>query len=84
MHGRSIFFGECGAYTRAPLDSRVRYTAVVARAAESCGWRWSYWQFDSDFVLYVIPAKQWVEPIRDALIPPSPAASLRPAKGPQG
>ena len=49
-------------------------TAAVARLAESLGWSWAYWQFDSDFILYDIPAKRWVEPIRDALIPPRAAA----------
>jgi len=41
----------------------------VARAAEKRGWAWSYWQFDRDFIVYDIDEDQWVEPIRDALIP---------------
>ena len=68
--GRPIFLGEFGTYDKAPMESRVRYTTAVARAAERQGWSWAYWQFDSDFILYDIPRDCWVEPIRDALILP--------------
>lgn len=73
-HRRPIYVGEFGAYDKGAMAARVRYTAAVARQAESHGWSWAYWQFDSDFILYDIPAKRWVEPIRDALIPPRAAA----------
>lgn len=66
---RPIFVGEFGAYDKAPMDSRARYTDAVARLAESLGWSWAYWQFDKDFVLYDIPKDAWVEPILHALIP---------------
>ena len=69
---RPIFLGEFGAYDKAPMDSRVRYTSAVARAAESLGWSWAYWQFDSDFIVYDIDADRWVQPIHDALIPSEP------------
>lgn len=78
-HHRPIFLGEFGAYDKAPMESRVRYTDAVARTAESLGWSWAYWQFDSDFILYDIPAGRWVEPIRDALIPTSAPAKALPA-----
>jgi endoglucanase len=51
------------------MSSRARYTAAVARKAESLGWSWAYWQFDSDFVVYDIPKDRWVEPIHRALVP---------------
>ncbi len=66
---RPILLGEFGAYDKAPLESRVRYIAHVARTAESLGWAWTYWQFDSDFIVYDIDRDQWVEPILKALIP---------------
>jgi endoglucanase len=47
----------------------VRWTAAIARAAEARGWAWTYWQFDSDFVVYDIEKGRWVEPILRALIP---------------
>lgn len=68
-HDRPIFLGEFGAYDRADMASRVRYVSFVAREAERMGWSWAYWQFDSDFIVYDIPNKKWVTPIRDALIP---------------
>jgi endoglucanase len=69
-HDRPLFLGEFGAYDKAPMASRVRYTDAVARTAESFGWSWAYWQFDSDFILYDIDRDAWVQPIRDALAPP--------------
>ena len=68
-HDRPILLGEFGAYDNAPMESRVKYTAAVARAAEKRGWAWSYWQFDSDFVVYFIDQDEWNEPIHRALIP---------------
>ncbi|HVN81501.1 MAG TPA: glycoside hydrolase family 5 protein [Terriglobia bacterium] len=68
-HHRPILLGEFGAYEKAPMESRARYTEHVARTAESLGWAWTYWQFDDDFILYDIDKDQWVEPIRKALIP---------------
>lgn len=69
QHKRPVFLGEFGAYDKGPMDSRARYTAAVARAAEKRGWSWAYWQFDSDFILYDINKDCWVEPIRQALVP---------------
>ena len=68
-HDRPLLLGEFGAYDKAPMDSRARYTAAVARAAEKLGWSWAYWQFDSDFVLWDMKRDAWVEPILHALIP---------------
>jgi len=73
-HDRPILLGEFGAYDRggADIDSRVRYTSAVARAAESLGWAWTYWQFDSDFVVWDMSANDWVRPIWKALVPDAP------------
>lgn len=75
---RPLFLGEFGAYDRGPMDSRVRWTAAVARAAEARGWSWAYWQFDGDFILYDAKRESWVEPILKALIPNSPATDGKP------
>lgn len=66
---RPIYLGEFGAYEKADMASRARYTAALARHAESLGWSWSYWQFDSDFVVYDIDQDRWVAPLLNALIP---------------
>jgi endoglucanase len=66
---RPIFLGEFGAYDKAPMDARVRYTAAVARAAEARGWPWAYWQFEGDFGVWDMAADRWVEPLHRALVP---------------
>lgn len=68
-NNRPILLGEFGAYDRGDMDSRVRYTSHVARTAESLGWAWTYWQFDSDFIVYDMAKDAWVEPILRALVP---------------
>ena len=69
QHQRPLYLGEFGAYDKADMASRTRYTSFVARHAESLEWSWGYWQFDSDFVLYDIDNDAWVTPLRDALLP---------------
>ena len=76
---RPLFLGEFGAYDKAPMESRARYLASVAQAAEQRGWSWAYWQFDSDFILYDIGRDSWIEPIRRALIPAAVAAPPQPS-----
>ncbi len=66
---RPIYLGEFGAYDKADMASRARYTDAIARHAERLGWSWGYWQFDSDFVVYDIERDGWVTPILNALIP---------------
>jgi len=68
-HNRPLTLGEFGAYEKADLASRVRWTNYIARQAEARGWSWSYWQFDSDFIVYDIDKGEWVLPILKALIP---------------
>jgi endoglucanase len=68
-NNRPLYLGEFGAYDKAPMASRVSYTDAVARTAESLGWSWAYWQFDSDFILWDMKRDAWVEPILHALIP---------------
>lgn len=68
-HNRPIFLGEFGAYDKGDMASRVRYTSFLTRHAETLGWSWSYWQFDSDFIVYDIDGDCWVTPILNALLP---------------
>lgn len=69
QHKRPLTLGEFGAYEKADMASRVRWTNYIARQAEVRGWSWSYWQFDSDFILYDMNRDEWVESIKQALIP---------------
>jgi len=66
---RPLTLGEFGAYEKADMASRVRWTKYIARHAEDRNWSWSYWQFDSDFIVYDIDKGEWVKPILNALIP---------------
>jgi endoglucanase len=66
---RPILLGEFGAYDKAPQEDRIKYTAAVARAAERRGWAWTYWQFDSNFIVYDIDKDAWNTPIHRALVP---------------
>ena len=69
-HGNvRILLGEFGAYSKAPQDSRVRWTEFVAREAERHGFAWAYWELASGFGAYDPIAKAWREDLQNALIP---------------
>jgi endoglucanase len=68
---RPILLGEFGAYEKADMPSRVRWTAFVARTAEAHGMSWAYWEFASSFGVFD-PAQNAYRPeLLDALLPPS-------------
>jgi endoglucanase len=69
QNGRPLFLGEFGAYSKADMDSRARWTDYVAREAEKRGFSWAYWEFGAGFGVYDRALKAWVAPIHDALIP---------------
>ena len=64
-----ILLGEFGAYSKADMDSRVRWTDYVAREAERHGFAWAYWELASGFGIYDPEAKSWREGLLKALIP---------------
>jgi endoglucanase len=66
---RPIFLGEFGAYSKADMASRVRWTSFVAREAEARGFSWGYWEFCSGFGVYDLTTSQWNEQLVQALIP---------------
>jgi endoglucanase len=69
-HNRPLYLGEFGVYDTADMPSRVRWTAEIVRQAERRGWSWGYWQFAGRFGVYDITENRWIDPIRNALIPP--------------
>ncbi|RZJ13370.1 MAG: glycoside hydrolase family 5 protein [Rubrivivax sp.] len=69
QHQRPVLLGEFGALESAGMAQRVAWTSAVARAAEARGFAWSYWQFDSDFVLWDMKSDGFVKPILGALVP---------------
>lgn len=68
-HNVPVLMGEFGAYSRADMDSRARWTDFVAREAEHHGFAWAYWEFCSGFGVYNKGVNRWNEPILKALIP---------------
>jgi endoglucanase len=68
-HHRPMYLGEFGAFSKGDLDSRARWTACVARTAESLGLSWSYWEYSEGFGAYDPAAQQWRVPLLHALIP---------------
>jgi len=68
-HNVPVLVGEFGAYSKADMASRARWTDFVAREAERRGFAWTYWEFCSGFGAYNPYTRQWNEPILKALIP---------------
>ncbi|MFH0953304.1 MAG: glycoside hydrolase family 5 protein [Verrucomicrobiota bacterium] len=68
-NNRPLFMGEFGAYSKADMDSRVRWTGFVARQAEERDFSWAYWEFCSGFGAYDPAANAWREGLLRALIP---------------
>jgi endoglucanase len=67
---RPMFLGEFGAYYKADMDSRARWTEYVARQAEERGWSWAYWEFGSGFGAFDPQSGDWRVPLFNALLPP--------------
>jgi len=65
----TLFMGEFGAYSKADMESRARWTCFVAREAEKRGIAWCYWEFCSGFGAYDPIRKKWREELLDALVP---------------
>jgi endoglucanase len=76
-HQRPIYLGEFGAYEKAPQDSRIRWTRVVAREAEEQGLSWAYWEFGAGFGVYSLEQQRWRPDLLQALLPQSPALSTQ-------
>lgn len=68
-HQRPLFLGEFGAYSKADLASRVRWTDFVARSAEERSISWAYWEFGAGFGVYDRSRNAWNEELLRALVP---------------
>jgi endoglucanase len=78
-NNRPLFMGEFGAYSRADMDSRARWTDFVARQAEKRNISWAYWEFGAGFGVYDPQRNAWIEPLREALLPADSSAQAEPA-----
>jgi endoglucanase len=72
-HRRPIYLGEFGAYSRADMDSRARWTRFVADEAMKRKIGFAYWEFCAGFGVYDAQAGAWREPLKEALLPPDRA-----------
>lgn len=70
-HRRPMYLGEFGAFSQADMDSRARWTRFVADAAVKRKMGFAYWEFCSGFGVYDPAAERWVQPLKDALLPPA-------------
>lgn len=68
-HNRPMFIGEFGAYNAADMESRIIYTAFIARYCESKNISWGYWEFCSGFGAFDPETNEWREGLLNALIP---------------
>lgn len=84
-----VHIGEFGAYDKADLASRARWTGYLARYFEQQGFSWAYWEFSSGFGIYHPSTHTYVHALIDALLHKGvsaqqayahPAAARRPAR----
>lgn len=61
--------GEFGAYSKADLNSRILWTAMVSQYAYSEKISFHYWEFCSGFGIYDLSNKKFIEGLLKALIP---------------
>jgi endoglucanase len=67
--GVRILLGEFGAYSKAAMSDRARWTTFVREQAEAHGFAWAYWEFGSGFGAYDLQARVWRPDLLRALIP---------------
>ena len=76
---RPILLGEFGVYNKSgtPIELRAAWTGAVRCEAERHRFGWAYWQFEGDFIVWDMARNAWVQPIKDALIPPPGSPACR-------
>lgn len=68
-NARPVFLGEFGAYQKADMESRARWTRFMVEEAERHGFSWAYWEFCSGFGAYDPRTDTWRAPLKTALQP---------------
>lgn len=67
-NNRPLWLGEFGAYSKADIASRIRWTEFVRSEAEERSISWAYWEFGAGFGVYDRQTGQWNSGIHKALI----------------
>lgn len=68
QHRRPIYLGEFGAYSKADMESRVRWTRFIAEESLKRKMGFGYWEFCSGFGVYDPNNDLWIEPLKEALL----------------
>lgn len=63
-----VHVGEFGAYSKADIESRVKWTTFLARWFEEQGFSWAYWEFSAGFGIYDPATRQYNTKLVDALL----------------
>jgi hypothetical protein len=63
-----VHVGEFGAYSKADIESRVKWTTFLARWFEEQGFSWAYWEFSAGFGIYNPTNLQYNTKLVDALL----------------
>jgi hypothetical protein len=63
-----VHIGEFGAYEKADMPSRIRWTNYLARYFGELGFSCAYWEFSAGFGIYDLVAKKARQDLLDALV----------------
>ena len=63
-----IHIGEFGAYSKADITSRGKWTTYIARYLETLNWSWAYWEFSAGFGIYDPAKDKYNDVLVDALL----------------
>jgi endoglucanase len=77
-----INIGEFGAYSKADIKSRIRWTTYLARYIESLGFSWAYWEWSAGFGMFNPGNNTYNQELVNALLknpmPPATKTTLKP------
>ena len=76
-HRRPMYLGEFGAYSKADMESRARWTNFVADEALKRKMSFAYWEFCSGFGVYDPQKNQWIEPLKTGTAGGRPGWAIR-------
>jgi endoglucanase len=80
-HTRPLYLGEYGAYEKAELGARTRWTAAVVSEADARAIPSAYWELRASFGLYDLEKKQWRRELLEAVLPARRGAWLERGTG---
>jgi endoglucanase len=66
--GVALYLGEFGAYSKADMESRARWTSYLVEEANRRKISWAYWEFCAGFGAYDSQKNEWRPALKKALI----------------